>query len=206
MKLKNTRIVGTSVVPACSGHHMLMQYERKRAEINEAQKESGGSLWMNLRSSHVVPQEIISALITGNEQPAFKACFVGYDYPVHPKTGLDRRHALRMLRKMGLVAPSTVQTILLACLTILTGEVRMISAGNGDRRVMATVPVNPEMPYFYYFGLGFDSKGDFQKHPYNLDGAGGFESTDGDGNLYFWHDAKRLPQYNFPLLLGIEPS
>lgn len=85
----------------------------------------------------------------------------------------------------------------------MTGDVLKIIRANHNRRVMAPVPIHVEAPEFLYFGLGYDGKGSFQSFHYNLDGKGGFNPKTGDGNLYFWFNPAELPEYNFPLLLGV---
>jgi hypothetical protein len=206
MKVKNIRIVGTIKVPTTGGDKALKAYQLARLKLDVDQKNSGGSMWSDLESPRILPDRIRQSLVAPFYCPRFEVHVVGYNYSSFSKHGVDRRHALSILRKAGLVAPSTEKTILLACHTIVTGEVCAISKANGNRRVMAAVPIHPEMPYFYYFGMGFDGKGDFQQAQYNFDGEGSFNRQSGDGNLYFWHEAERLPQYNFPLLLGIKPS
>ena len=202
MKLTNIHVVASIHVPACSGWRKFFQYGQARKE--KASKEISVHIWANLDHPAILHPGIVGQIAQTGTHHAFDACIIAYDFPRKAEVGMDRRSALSVIRKAQLEAPSTVETIMLATQTIVSGEVVKACHASSGRRVMAATPFHPEVPDFFYFGLGFEGGGSFSHHFYNYDGRGRFERTLGD-KLYFWHRSQEVPllEYNFPLLLGI---
>ncbi len=207
MKISNIRIVSELVFTSCNGDEMMNAYELARKKNSEEKKRAGegGTMWITMNDDKVHRTSNRNLMYNhGKRHQSFTACIVAYDYKAtYPTVGLSRRESMKILKRAGLRSPTKVETFLLACRTIVSGEVREVGRKNNDRRIMAPVPINPEQPTYYYFGNGCDGKGDFQEWSYCSNDEGSFNFEKG-GDLYFWHNAGSLQRYCFPLLLGIK--
>lgn len=138
----------------------------------------------------------------------FEFCILSYlPAAKSPRRGMDRRHGLKVLRDMGLIAPTASQVLAVATDSLYSGQMLRVSKVNHGRKIACLVPFCPENPDYYYFGCGMEGRGSFRRVNY--------ETVSGEGNLYFWyHDHARdqgnkiYPnprhfEYHFPLLLGV---
>jgi hypothetical protein len=163
--------------------------------------------WSEL-STHVQAE---LAKIGGHNTLKFTAVVVKYKLcSSKPKRGLDRIRALSILRRMGILEPTSVQVAALANRCIITREMLRICQENENRRIVCPVPINKEHPTYFYFGPGQDGKGSFRSVDYN--------KIDHEKRLYFWkhgyaHDQgdevfvdQNELRLHFPLILGIVPE
>jgi hypothetical protein len=140
------------------------------------------------------------------EHSGFVLVIIGYPMPEFAKRGMTRRESQTMLREFGLDPLSTIQTIQIATQTIVTGQMFEVSKQNDYRRIVATPPIHPEAPGYFYFGAGQNGRGSFRHFDYKR-----IYAANEKDNLYFWHHngSEENPEvspnenYHFPLLLGV---
>jgi hypothetical protein len=200
MKVKNARIVAE--IPILTGRPI----EEKDYEKIRGNRDPYGTEWLRW---DFIPEYITRVLKSGS--PKFIAKIVAYDPVNNPRRGMDRHSGLKILNKLGLIAPSTFQVMVLANQTLCKNSVLNICIEHNGRKLICLVPINPENPAYYFFGTGSDNGGTFRTYNYR--------QISGEKRLYFWHHEYAHDQgdeqypdltnhfgYHFPLLLGIQPA
>ncbi len=136
----------------------------------------------------------------------FKASVVDYDSPARIGVGLDRRDALRILRKAGLRPPTHREIFALASEQIWLKELTPIIRGCEKSILVAPVSINKEFPFFYYFEV-YGVKGTLCFKCRDYFPLGGYFSQ--DTNLVFGEMRNvRMMRMEFsnPLILGVDPE
>lgn len=201
MKPTNVSVVGELYVNYMHGVQGLVDYTAARKGMSESDQMD----WLDMEA---LPEDLRGHFQFAGHLSAFSVSVVRYDIPSDTRHGLNRPQAQSILRSLNLNPLSTRQTFQLASSTIYHGWMKKTSDKNEGRVVAVTVPINPELPKYFYFGKGFRGKGSFRHMDYE-------RALDGD-KLYFWfnpdedpslsHPATHLNANRFPLLIGVRGS
>lgn len=194
MQIKNIELITDIGVRQVVGNDAWNKYQDIRS------KRQMSYDWASLAG---VPDQLVQDF-RKTTHVGFWLIVIGYPMPEFAKRGMTRRESQTMLREFGLEPLSTIQTIQVATQTIVTGQMLEVCKQNDHRRIVATPPIHPEAPGYFYFGAGNDGKGSFRHFDYQRNHA-----KNEKDNLYFWHhngnDDEVSPneRYHFPLLLGV---
>ena len=194
MKISNCSIIQEFRFPDTIARNVAIEYDLKQKQDSER--------WCSLIQ---LPEGIREQMNSLAVLQGFAAKIVSYSIPCNSHCGLDRRHAIKILTKLGLQQPSTFQVLQMAADYRSCFELENIIKENEERDVVACTPFHPESPEYLFFQL-YCNKISFSGRVYCR--------MSGKNNLYF---AEHFPTYNqvrkswfiynhkhyFPLLIGV---
>lgn len=197
MKFKNPRIVDQEKIEKYSGNYILSTFRHYRGQQGES--------WFNpTQISERMYQRLCEFREKDIETEEMTFAVIDYAIPEMHDDIIDRNDASKLLNSLGFRNPSTLETLQIACYTMISSRLSQIMKKNGLRDIVAATPFHPEDPTYFAFRLRTNEDTHLRQEFIRSSHFVGR-----DNELYFFNIIRSWPteverRICFPLLLGIK--